>query len=229
MPEVSEEDLKSLNEAKTELGTLKGTMEGLNKDVGNLKAAKDGLERKLDDADKELLSENYLDYKSKKGKSTVPEGGGGEDSFDYDRASGKEVAAHLEGKSKAQLEAAIKGIATQIEETEAKMGKAFAQIDVTLASIRHADFEPNKDAIYAIAKANQSWGAEKCYSQWKLESKAADDKKKSDADEKVKEDAKVLTEKGGGVIESLTQKKELTGEEAASAAYDQSFGNSEKT
>lgn len=224
MPEISEDELKSLNDAKAELGTLKESATGLTTELGNLKTAKESLERKLDDADKELLSDSYLDFKSGKGKSSPKDDDDDGKGFDFDTASSKEIVTHLGGKTKGQIESALKGITSRIETTEANMGKALAQIDVTLSSLRHSDFDTNQDAIYAIAKANPSWPAEKCYGQWKLESKAADDKKAADIEAKAKEDAKVLTEKGEGDVASLVTGKELSPEAAAELAYDKSFG-----
>ena len=81
MPEISEEDLQSLNDAKTQLDTLVKSSGELKGEIDNLKTAKDGLERKLDDADSELLSENYLDFKSGKGKPKS-DGNSGSD-FDF--------------------------------------------------------------------------------------------------------------------------------------------------
>ena len=184
MPEISEADLKSLNDAKTQLDTLTQKSGKLEGELDTLKTAKVSLERKLDDADTELLSENYLNFKSGKGKSKEADESG--DDFDFDRASGKELAAHLNGLSKKDLEKAVNGIGDRIAKTEEMMGKSFAQIDVTLTALRHTDFETNKDAIYKVAKDNPSWGAEKCYTQWKMEDKATADKKVED--NKAKED-----------------------------------------
>ncbi len=224
MPEISEEDLQSLNDAKTELTTLKESGGKLQGEIDTLKTAKDGLERKLSDADEELLSEKYLNYKAGKGKPEPDESG----DFNFDTASGKEIAAHLKGASSKELKTAIDGMSDRIAKSEEAMARAFAQIDVTITALTHKDFTPNKEAIYKIAKTNPTWGAEKCLKQWRMENKTAIDKKAEDDKKKVEDDAKALTERGEGVPESGAQGKELTKEEAASAAYDQSFGNSEK-
>ncbi len=228
MPEISEDDLKSLNDAKTELGTLKESATGLTTELGNLKTAKDSLERKLDDADKELLSDSYLDFKSGKGKSNAKDDDDDGKGFDFENASGKEIATHLSGKTKSQIEDSLKGITSRIETTEASMGKALAQIDVTLSALRHSDFDTNKDAIYAIAKDNPSWPAEKCYSQWKLESKAATDQKAVEVEAKAKEERRLLAEKGEGDLSSLVTSKDLSPEQAAELAYEKSFPGTEK-
>lgn len=230
MPDISEEELQSLNDAKTQLTEITKVTDGLKGDIDTLKTAKVELERKLDDADKELLSEDYLDYK---GKDKNKGGGGNSEeddgTFDFDRASGKEIAAHLSGKSKKELEAAIKGVTDRIGKTEEHMGKAFAQLDVTLAAIRHSDFDANKDAIYAVAKSNPTWGAEKCYTQWQMENKKAIDVKAEEEKKKAEEERKLLAEKGEGVPNSTTQDKQLSSIDAAGVAYDKAFGNTEKT
>ena len=226
MPEISEADLQSLNDAKTQLDTLTKTSEGLQGELDTLKTAKDGLERKLDDADKELLSESYLDFKSERGKTKGDGGDGGD--FDFDRASGKEIAEHLSGKSKVELKEAIESISDRIAKSEEAIGRAFAQIDVNITALSNQDFTPNKEAIYKIAKANPTWGAEKCLKQWRMENKTAIDKKAEEDKKKTEDDAKALTERGEGVPESGTQAKELNKDEAASAGYDKAFGNSEK-
>ena len=228
MPEISEEQLQSLNEAKTQLDTLTKSGEELKRELDNLKTAKEGLERKLDDADKELLSESYLDFKAgkSKGKAEDEDDSGGD--FDFDRASGKEIAAHLSGKSSKELKQAIEGISDRIAKSEEAMGRAFAQVDVNITALTNPDFTPNKDAIYKIAKSNPTWGAEKCLKQWRMENKTAIDAKAKADEEKAKEDAKALAEKGEGVPIAGAQEKELSKEEAANAAYDKAFGNSEK-
>ncbi|KXH72800.1 MAG: hypothetical protein AM326_10970 [Candidatus Thorarchaeota archaeon SMTZ-45] len=213
---------QQLTQATEALGKLQGEVE-------NLKAAKVDLERRLDEADKELLSETYLDYKDKVvkgGGKATPAPAGAE--IDYNNASPAEIAAHISGKSKSELDKAIKEMAGRIDQTEQAIGKAFAQVDVALAALRHPDFDPNKDAIYKIAKANPTWGAEKCYEQWKMESTAAATAKAEADKKKAEDDRKALTEKGEGVPEGATQGKELTAEEAGNVAFDKAFGTSEK-
>ena len=228
MPEISEDELKSLNEAKTQLSDLTKSAETLKSEMENLKGAKEDLERKLDDADRELLGEDYLTFKEKAAKGTAgEEGKDGE--LDLERASNAEIVAHLEAKHKGNLDKALKDIGGKISETDKRMSLAFAQIDVTLTAMRHPDFEEHKDAIYKVAKENPSWGAEKCYGQWKMESEKTTSEAKKAEDKKAEEERKTLTEKGGGVPSSTTQEKELTKEEAADLAYRKAFGTSEKT
>ncbi len=229
MPEISEEELQSLNDAKTTLETVNKTLEGVKGEFDTLKTAKVDLERKLDDADKELLSENYLDFKAGKGKPKTGAGDGGNgDDFDFDRASGREIAQHLGAKSKNELATALKGVNDRIGKSEEQIGKALAHLDVTLTALRHKDFDTNKDAIFKVAKSNPTWGAERCYKQWQMEHKASSDKEVADAKAKAEADAKLISEKGEGVPLSTAQDKQLSAEDAASAGYDKAFGTSEK-
>lgn len=228
MPEISEADLKSLNDAKAQLTTLSKTMEGLKGELDKLKDVKSDLERKLDDADRELLSESYLDFKDKKGKTRSDPNLNDKD-FDYDRASPAEIAVHLKGSSAKELEKAVKLMAERVEKTEEMIGKAFARMDVSMTSMKHTDFETNKEAIFKVAKANPSWNAEKCYNQWKLESDATAKETRDAATKKAEDDAKLLTEKDGGIPVTTVDGKELSEEDAGAAAYEQAFGNAEKT
>lgn len=202
----------------------------------SLKDAKVDLERKLDDADRELLGEDYLNFKESKGKgkSGSPGGEGGEGSadttFDINNASSAELAAHIRKGSKGELDIAMKELSSRLEKSDDRVGLALAQVDISLTALRHPDgsgsgFNENFDAIKKVAKANPEWSSEKCYQQFKLE-KAHVDKEKKDADEKkAEEDRKALTEKGEGVAAGATQGKALSKEEAGELAYRKSFGN----
>jgi chromosome segregation ATPase len=208
---------QQLTKVTEELSKLKG-------EVDSLKVTKEDLERKLDEADKELLSDEYLDFKS--GKRGAPAKGTltSEEEVDLDRASNSEIVAHATTKAKSDLDKAIKDVTSRIESTEERMGKAFAQIDVALTAIRHSDFDSNKDEIYKVAKDNPTWGAEKCYNQWKLQSKAAADEKKAVEVKKAEEERKALAERGEGVPSSATKGKQLSKDDAASVAFDKAFG-----
>lgn len=226
---------QQLTDAQTKLATAET-------DKKTLEDAKVDLERKLDDADKELLSEDYLTYKEGKGKGRAGDrsGAGGEGgegaadaNFDINNASNAELAAFIKKGSKGDLDAVVKELSGRLEKSDERVGLALAQVDISLTAMRHPDnaeklgFNENFDAIKVIAKANPEWGAEKCYQQFKLE-KTGSDKEKADADKKkVEDDLKSDTEKGEGVPGSTTQGKELTKEEAADVAYRKAFGNSE--
>jgi hypothetical protein len=221
-------EAQQLASAQAELKAAQDEMSKIKGEMDTLKTAKDGLERKLDDADTELLSEAYLKFKDEAGRGKPAGGKGVGDEIDLDRASNAEVVAHIAEKYKADLEAASKELGGRLDKTEERIGLAFAQIDVALTAMKHQDFEANKDAIYKVSKDNPTWGAEKCYGQWKMESDKATKEKADAAAKKAEEDRKALTEKGEGVPGSTTQEKELSKEEAASAAYDKAFGTSEK-
>lgn len=228
------------SEVQQQLTDAQAKLATAETDNKTLKDAKVDLERKLDDADKELLSEDYLTYKEGKGKGKGKDNGGegsegaADANFDLNNASNAELASFIKKGSKGDLDAAVKELSGRLEKSDERVGLALAQVDISLTAMRHPDGDPKKpgfnenfDAIKKIAKANPEWGAEKCYQQFKLE-KTGTDKAKADADEKkAEDDRKTLTEKGEGVPAGATQDKELTKEEAADLAYRKAFGNKE--
>ena len=220
---AASEEVQQLADLKSEMGTLK--QEGIT-----LKEAKEDLERKLDDADKELLSEDYLSFKEGKGKGKEEGEKGEEGDVDFDRASNREIVSFIEKKHKGDLKAAAEELGKRVERTEQSLQMALAHIDVQLTTMRHngADgkvgFADNQKAILEIAKKNPSWGAEKCYQQFILESKAevdaAAEKKKKEAEEEDK-----ATAEKSGVPATVTQEKDLNADEAAEKAYRVAFGS----
>ena len=221
-----------------------GTLETENK---GLKDAKVDLERKLDDADKELLSEDYLNFKDGKAKGGNGGGGagaggggggkgaaGGGDDIDLDRASNREIVEYIGKKYSGDLAGMVKDLTGRIDKTDKSVGLALAQIDISLTSMRHngndgkPGFNDNFDAIKEVAKANPSWNAEKCYQQFILEKDKGDKDAAAAAKKKVEEDEKALTEKGGGVPSAATQDVDISKEKAAELGYKQAFGNTEK-
>lgn len=202
----------------------------------SLKDAKVDLERKLDDADKELLSDDYLNFKEGKGKAGAGDkgddkGGGnaGDENFDINNASNAELATFIGKKGKGDLDAAVKELSSRMQKADDRVGLALAQVDISLTAMRHPDgdgngWTENFDAIKVVAKANPNWSAEKCYKQFKLEKSNATKVAAEAAEKKAEEDRKVLTEKGDGVPGSATQTKDLTKDEAADLAYRKAFG-----
>ena len=193
--------------------------------------AKVELEQRLDEADKELLSEDYLSFKENvgKGKSVTVTTQGGQE-IDLDRASNKEIAAIIQKQYKGDIDAAVKEIKGQLDLSNRQIGLIAAQFDVALTAIKHNGsdgkpaFEANSKAIFEIAKANPKWGAEQCYQQFVLQSKvAADDKAVADK-KKAEDDARAATERAGAPGSAVTG-KELSAEEAASLAYKKAFGD----
>lgn len=207
--------------------------EGENK---TLKDAKIDLEQRLEVADTELLSDAYLDFKDKKGKSAPAEGDGDGSSaggLDLDRASNRELVDFVEKKHKGNLDAALKDIKKELDLGKEQIGMIAAQFDVALASLRHdgrdgkPTFGENQEAIFKIAKANPKWTAEQCYRQFLLQSKADTDAKAAADKKKADDDNKAATEKGDGVPSSASQGKQLSKEEAGDAAYRKAFGGNE--
>jgi len=202
-----------------------------------LKDAKVDLEQRLEEADKELLGEVFLDFKDKrdkrdKGGADAGTGAGAATTIDLDRASNTEIAAHIQKNYKGDIDAAVKDIRKELDLSKQQIGMISAQFDVALTTLRHdgrdgkPNFEENRKSIFEIAKANPGWSAEKCYQQFVLQSKADADKK-AEADKKKAEDEdKAVTEKAG-VPGSTVQGKQPTAEEAATIAYRKAFGNKE--
>ena len=204
-------------------------MEGENK---TLKDAKVDLEQRLDEADKELLSDAYLDFKDKGGKSPAKgENKGVADDIDLDRASNREIVEFIERKYKGDVDAAVKDIRKELDLSKQQMGLVVAQVDVALTATRHngGDGKPswkdNQKAIFDIAKANPSWNAERCYNQFLLQSKAdADDKAAADKERAEAED-KAATEKATGVPSSAAKGKRMDADTAGDIAYRKAFGS----
>lgn len=211
----------------TDIQTKLAAMEVENK---TLKDAKVDLEQRLDEADKELLSDDYLEHKERKAKGGQAPVGGAGGELDLDRASNREIVDFIEKKYKGDFDAYIKDVKKDNDLTRQQVGMLAAQIDVAIAALRHdgRDGKPtwagNEKAIFEIAKANPKWSAEQCYSQFVLQSKADADAK-VEADRKKKEDEERAATERAGVPGSITQEKELTKEEAAEIGYRKAFGN----
>jgi len=214
----------------TDLTAKMAAMEGESK---TLKDAKVDLEQRLDEADKELLSDDYLNFKEKRGKgASSKDGGEGEMEIDLDRASNREIVDFIEKKYRGDVDAAVKDIKGQLDLNKQQLGMIAAQFDVALTELRHdgrdgePGFKANQKEIFEIAKANPKWGAEQCYHQFCLQSKAdADSKSKADR-KKAEEEEKAATERAG-VPGSTVQGKQLSKEEAAAIGYRKAFGNKE--
>jgi len=221
------------SDVQQQLTTMQTKLAALESESKTLKDAKVDLEQRLDEADKELLSDEYLDFKEKRGKgdSTV-KGRGETDEIDLDRASNREIAGFIEKKYKGDIDAAVKDIKKENDLTRQQIGMMAAQFDVALTSIRHdgrdgkPGFEANQKAIFEIAKANPRWDAEKCYQQFILQSKVDADDKAEAEKKKAEEEEKAATERAG-VPGSTVTGKQLTKEEAAAVAYRKAFGNKE--
>lgn len=220
------------SEVQQQLTDLQGKMTAMEAETETLKGAKADLEQRLDEADKELLGDEYLDFKEKRGKAPAGTGAGDGEGIDLDHASNREIVALIEGKYKGDITAAMKDIKSQLDLSKQQIGMMAAQFDVALTSLRHdgkaeePSFTANQKEIFEIAKANPKWGAEQCYQQFCLQSKATADKKVVADKKKADEEEKAATERAG-VPGSVVQGKQLTKEEAADIAYRKAFGNKE--
>ena len=220
-------------------GDLTQQLAAMNEELGKLKTqneelggAKESLERQLGDANKELLGEDYLEYLESK------KGGGGkgsqesafEGSEDFDRATNTEVAKFVVKHVESKLRGITESIGKNQKALDDKIGLAFARLDVSMTKSKYdgSDGGPswteNEKEIFAIAKANPSWGAEQCYKQFKLEHLAQSEEEKKAAAKRAQEEEDLITEKGG-VAGSTTEQKDMSAEQAAEFAYRKSFGN----
>lgn len=224
----------AVGDVKQQLADAQARLEASENENKSLKDAKVDLEQKLGDADKELLSDDYLNFKDKgkvEEKAGAGDGTAGVES-DLERASNTEIVNYIGGKYKGDIDKVVKGISGRIDKTEQRIGLALAQIDVSMTALKHdgrdgkPSFTENQKAIFEVAKSNPSWGAEKCYKQFLLQNKADIDAK-SEADKKKKdEELRVVTEKTG-VPSSVIQDKDVSRDEAAELGYKAAFGNAE--
>ena len=219
---------QQLTQLTEQLNLLKG-------ETDTLKASKTDLEQRLDEADRELLSDDYLEFKdgkSRRSSSSSKSDGDVLDGIDLDRASNKEIASFIEKKYKGDLDLAVKDIRKELDVSKQTLGMMAAQFDVALTTMRHTggdgkpSFAENQKAIFDIAKANPRWDAEKCYQQFVLVSKADLEKKKEDDRKKAEEEEKAATERAG-VPSSTAVGKQLSDVDAADLAYKKAFGNSD--
>lgn len=194
-----------------------------------LEDAKADLERQLDEADKELLSDDFLKFKESKGK---PKGDASDLDLDLDRASNREIATFIEKKYKGDIDIAVKDIRKELDLSKQQLSLIAAQFDVALTEVRHdgrdgaPSFSKNRKEIFEIAKANPTWDAERCYQHFVLVSeKTAREKAEADR-KKAEEDDRAATERVG-VSDGTVQGKQLSKEEAAEIAYRKAFGTKE--
>lgn len=227
------EELAAAGDVQQQLTKAQADLAASQGDNKTLKDAKVDLEQRLDEADKELLGDAYLDFKEKKGKAVPAASSGGTPAeMDLDRASNREIVDFIEKKYKGDVDAAVKDIKKESDLTRQQIGMIAAQIDVAMASLKHdgrdgkPTFEANQKAIFAIAKVNPKWSAEQCYNQFILQSKADADIK-AEADAKKKEEEERAATERTGVPGSTVQGKEPTAEEAAQAGFRKAFGNKE--
>lgn len=222
-------------EVQQQLTDLQAKFDVIAGEHETLKVSKSDLEHRLDEADKELLSDEYLNFKdgkSRKGSSDDSDSKGGDLNIDLDRASNKEIAGFIEKKYKGDLDVAVKDIRKELTLSKQSIGLMAAQFDVALTTLKHdgrdgkASFAEHQKAIFEVAKANPKWTAEKCYQQFILESKS---KLEADAlakKKKAEDEEKAATERDG-VPASTSTGKELSKDDAADLAYKKAFGNSE--
>ena len=222
--------------ASEELNTLKTTLETMKGELTNLSAAKADLEKMRDEADKQLLSPEYLEFlESKKApKVTVDK-----TEVNFEEMTPNQIAKHFTDSYKGDLDKAITSITTRMDSLDEGLGKAFASVDLALTGIKHTDLgealelpvakrnEEQKQlvsTIHKVATENPTWSSERCYKQAKLEIKQGVDEKVEAEREKAEKENKLLSEKPGASA-TILQGKQLSKEQAADVAWKHAFGN----
>ena len=222
-----------------ELQTLKSQMDGMKSEFESLKAAKADMEKRLDDADKELLSSEYLDFIEKKRGGTSLENGVKGTEVNFDEMTPAQIAKHFESKYKGDLEKAATSVQQRMDAIEQGIGKIVAQFDLSMTSMKHRDFgealetplskrtseqKALVDTVYRVANENPTWNSEKCLRTARLEMKAQVDEQVQEDNARAEKERKSLTEKGG-TSASVVQGKQLGKEEAAQKAWEATFGH----
>lgn len=207
--------------------------------------------RKLEGYEKELLSQDYLDFLgNRKGK------GGGDDS-DPDKGKGKggddtapdfenmttgQLAKYMDARLTKTLGTLTQKVGETLKEYDERVGKAFAEIDVALTAVKYKDFgdalstKPDKrtaeqkelvSRVHKVSTDNPNFSTERCVIEAKRALKEEADAKAVEEKAAAEADSKALSEKGGAAATALIEKG-LPKEEAASKAWDSTFGAKEK-
>lgn len=224
------------------LEKLQGQMGEMKTQMEQLAQTKTELEKRLEGADKELLSPEYLDFlESKRGGDKRKDGekGATKEEKNLDEMSPKELAEYLSSKHKGDLEATVKEITKRMDSIGESLVSTYAQIDLNLVCVRNSDLdaamntppanrtEEQKELVntmYAVAKENPGWNATKCLKQARLEIKASAEDKGEKEREREETERKALTEKGG-LPNSASQQGSLSKDKAAELAWKNTFGN----
>jgi len=214
---------QQLSKLQEELGALK-------QEKKQLADEKVSLASRLDEADKELLSDTYLTFKEKVSGGSGSGSGSGSGDIDLDRASNKEVVDFVRKEFGGNISAAVKSLKGELELTKQQTSILAAQFDVSIASLKHdgrdgkPSFEENFKDIMVVAKENPTWNAEKCYKQFVIQSKAKAEEKAAIDAKKAEDEERAFSEKAGSP-DSVVVGKQPTADEAAKLAYRQAFGN----
>jgi len=206
---------------------LKASLETLQGQVKELGGAREALERKLEDADRELLSEEYLQFlesKKGKGRETAP---ASDEGVDFETMSPKQIIEYVRKEYSIKSGSVSEEIDKKLGSLEDRIGLALAQVDIQLTASKHPDFWEHKDRITKIARENPTISAEKAYRQAKRDAKDELEDKLAVDGAKAERERKALTEKGGASGSSLGQKT-FSKDEAADIAWKTAFGTKDK-
>ena len=204
----------------------------VQEELSSLEGAKTALEQRLEAANSQLLSPEYLDYlesKENRGSSKNSVESGEEESPDFDSMSGSELLAHIRGESSKSLKAIESGFSKQLEALGGSIGKLSGKLDVELASIKHPDLKEGlqdkvyRDSFITVANENPSWGAERVYKQLRLERAANKIEEEERRAKREELELQAVSEKGG-IPASITERDNISAQEAADMAYRIAFG-----
>ena len=189
--------------------------------------AMEDLQQKLEEAQRGLTSEDFLEYLEGKGKDSVQVGGEKPDDplagIDVEYLSNKDLAAVLVKANRQSLEAMEVTFNKQIEGLSKAGQRLAAQLDLELACVKYPDLNTGlKDKDYVagfrrVVEANPQWNAEKVYRQLQMETRMKEQEKADQESEQAKREREATTEKGG-VPSSMVAGREMTEEEAVNKA-----------
>lgn len=221
------EELEAGGEAQGKSAISKEDFDALKSDLEATKAKLSEAEsRKLDPFDEQYLKILAAQEEEKGGSVSNKSG----DDFDPDAASNAELLAHIEAKLASATAEKAGALEQKMEQLANFIAQRDARNDLRLTEQAHPDLTeklkdtPYKERFYQQAKSNPNWGAEKVYKQVEMElAHEAREKAAADSD-RAKRERAAMTERGG-LPSSVTQRKDMTKEEAVEAAYNAVFGD----
>jgi hypothetical protein len=209
--------------------------------------------RKLEGYEKELLSQDYLDFlgnrkggggKDDAGVGKGKDGKAGDDDTppDFENMTTGQLAKYMDARLTKTLGTLTQKVGETLKEYDERVGKAFAEIDVALTAVKYKDFgdalstKPDKrtaeqkelvSRVHKVSTDNPNFSTERCVIEAKRALKEEADAKAVEEKAAAEADSKALSEKGGAAATALIEKG-LPKEEAASKAWDSTFGAKEK-
>jgi len=223
-----------------ELKQLQADLVSRQEELDGLKTAKEDLEGKLEDAEGELLSPEYLKFREDKGKGTqTPPGGEGD--VKLEDMTPVEIAKHFANSTKGDLEKSITSLTQQIKEMGEMTGKGFAQLDLMVTANKHSELDDalktpsdkkttaQKELLkelFATSKENPNWNTERCLRTAKTNIKMKADELVEAEKAKALADNKMISEKPGQ-SSAVVKEKSMSKTESVHKAWDAIMGSKE--